>query len=129
MQKIYRKSCLKKVQLQKTTLVIPILYIFLYCFSDESRREQESPPAGNRKRRIARGITFPSITYPEGGGTPSLGRGYPILTWPWGGYLIPTWLGDTPPWDTPRKGVGTSGSIMGWRWGTPHINRQTPVKT
>ena len=48
---------------------------------------QDSPPAGNRKRRIARGITFQSITYP--GGTPycpGWGRGYPILTWLGGGY-------------------------------------------
>ena len=37
------------------------------------------------------------------------------------------WNGDGVP---PGKGHGTSGSIMGWRWGTPlGVNRQTPVKT
>ena len=133
MKKIFRKSCLKKVLLQKTTLVIPILYIFLYCFSDESRREQESPPAGNRKRRTARGITCPSITYSGGGGEvphpwrgggvshPDLAMGGGTPSWPGGGYPILTWLGDTSPWDTPRKGHGTSGSIIGWRWGTPML--------
>ena len=33
-------------------------------------------------------------------------------------------------WGTPQKGHGTSGSIMGWRWGTPiDVDRHTPVKT
>ena len=44
-------------------------------------RKQESPPAGNRKRRTARGITCPSISY-RGGGVPTLaGWGGAYLGW------------------------------------------------
>ena len=67
-----------------------------------------------------------------GGGTPSWpGWGTPswpgqvgtsFLSWLRGG--TPSWSnqGRTPSWpgwDTFRKGHGTSGSIVGWRWGTP----------
>ena len=43
---------------------------------------------------------------------PRLGGGTPIMGYP------PSWPG-TSRWGTPQKGHGTSGSIMGWRWGTP----------
>ena len=43
---------------------------------------------------------------------------YPPLSWP---TIIPGW--GVPPschgWVPPGKGPGGSGSIMGWRWGTP----------
>ena len=86
--------------------------------------KQESPPAGNSKRRTARGITCYSVTCPAG--TPSVGVPNP-------------WLG-VPHLDLFRGGTGTpgkdmdpvevlwDGNITGWRWGTP-LNRQTPVKT
>ena len=78
------------------------------------------------------------------GGTPSLARGYPSLDQ--GIPSILTWLVGTPLWGYsqpgleypsartgvtsqegtwnqslgyPQKGHGTSGSIMGWRWGIP----------
>ena len=53
-----------------------------------------------------------------------------VLSWGWG-YPIPgqevPHTGVPPPrkgpgtshWGTPLKGHGTSGSIMGWKWGTP----------
>ena len=61
--------------------------------------KQRSPPAGNRKRRTASGITGQSISYPEGaylgrvrgylpwpgGGGTYLGRGRGYLPWPGGG--------------------------------------------
>ena len=56
------------------------------------------------------------LSYPGGGrGTPSLdrGRGTPWLGWGRG----PSWPG-TSHWGTPSKWHGTSGSIIGWRWGT-----------
>ena len=90
----------------------------------------------------AHGITCPSITYPgvvypilAGGGVP-----HPDLA---GGYPPPgTEVGTpclelgTPPrkgpgtnhWDTPQKGYGTIGSIMGWRWSNPPRKDMGPVK-
>ena len=64
------------------------------CLLFKPIMKQDSPPAGNRKRRTCRVITCQSVIYPGdgvvphphlagGGGTPALaGRGYPILTWP-----------------------------------------------
>ena len=132
-----------------------------------SRVTQESPPAGNRKRRY--GITCPNMTFPGkgGGGYPILSRlgegvSHPVLAkrgtpscagqegaphpvlakrgtpscvgrGRGGGVrdmrpVVVLWDGDGEP--PPLKGLGTSGSIMGWRWGTPLplVNRQTPVK-
>ena len=58
-----------------------------------------------------------------------LSRGYPIPGQgvPYPGLGVPHhWWGftsrkgpGTSHWGTPQKGHGTSGSIMGWRWGTP----------
>ena len=87
---------------------------------------------------LARG--YPILTWLGGGGNPSsLGQGVPILRYPpsqdWG--IPPAWDWGTPPQQgkdlgpvtgvPPRKdmgpvevlwdGDGTSGSIMGWRWG------------
>ena len=44
--------------------------------------------------------------------------------------LILTWLVGTPSLagGTPGKGPGTSGSIMGWRWGTPPRKDMGPVE-
>ena len=57
---------------------------------------------GNRKRRTARGMTCPSISYPGGTylalGVPTLARGYP--PWPGGG-----------------------GTYFGWREGVPILAR------
>ena len=48
---------------------------------------QDSPPAGNCKRRTARGITSPSVTYPRGGVPhPGWGVPHPDLA---RGYLVP----------------------------------------
>ena len=49
------------------------------------------------------------------------GRGRGTLSSPgWGeGYLILSWPGDTTYSHPPQKGHVISGSIMGWRWGTP----------
>ena len=58
-----------------------------------------------RKRFIVRCVASTSsvlLSYRGGGG-----GGYPIPGHPW------------PGWGTHWKGHGTSGSIMGWRWGTP----------
>ena len=92
-------------------------------------KQQESPPAGNCKRRTAHGVACLSITFPGGGG------GYPVLSLGGGGYFIPScsgwegypilsWMGglrerthSTGTGVSP-EGHGTSGSIMGWRWGT-----------
>ena len=89
--------------------------------------QQDSPIAGNRKRHhpwynLSKHRTCPGGYPSPGWGVPHpdlargvlvLARGYP---WDW----------DTPhegTWDQsleyPQKGHGTSGSIMGWRWGTP----------
>ena len=73
-----------------------------------------------RKRHIDRGVSStPStilsrgVPIPGQGGTPSQDGpgGTPIVGYP------PSWPG-TSHWDTPWKGHGTSGSIMGWRWDT-----------
>ena len=78
-----------------------------------------------------RGYPIPAI-----GGTPSCPIwGYPILGYQLGLRYPCLGLGYPPPpsqdWDTPQKGLGAtywgtpqkgheiSGSIMGWRWGTP----------
>ena len=71
--------------------------------------QRESPPAGNRKRRITRGITCPSISYPRWVST--LAWGVPTLTWgtylgvplppSWPGYGVPPWMGGYLPWGTP----------------------------
>ena len=51
--------------------------------------KQESPLAGNRKRRTAHGITSQSISYPRGGGgyLPWMGEGVPTLDGGGGTYL------------------------------------------
>ena len=65
----------------------------------------------------------------------SQGVPHPWPRWDWGtppsGTVVPPSKGPgTLHWGTSWKGHGTSGSIMGWRWGTPFcVNRQTPVKT
>ena len=69
---------------------------------------------------------------PDGGTYPGLG--YPVLGYPWDGTWdqslgYPHGMELGPVTGVPQKGHGTSGSIMGWRWGTPGVNRQTPVKT
>ena len=91
---------------------------------------------------LARG-RVPHPVLPGGGGTPSWpgwgripdpdlanGIGYPILSWS-GRYSI---LGYPPPPESdlgpvtgvaPSKEHGTSGSIMGWRWGTPQKGHGT----
>ena len=61
--------------------------------------KQESPPAGNRKRRTASSITCPNISYPGGylpwlGEVPTLARGY-----------LP-WLGEAP--------TLAGGTNLGW---------------
>ena len=70
--------------------------------------KQESPPAGNRKRRIARCITCPSISYPGGGGGPTLAgggeKGVPTLTRE-RGYL--PWLGGAGGTYLSQEGGGT----------------------
>ena len=92
---------------------------------------QDSPPAGNCKRRTARTVTCPGITCPGGGvqscpgwlgeGYPILDRGYPILSCSgWGvPHLVMTGVPPCLDWRTLQKGPVTSESIMGWRWGTP----------
>ena len=93
--------------------------------------QQESPPVGNRKRRIARCITCPSISYRGGGGggrgfTPSLvrglphpdlaGGGYPFLTWPGGpitgyplfGTGVPPPGTEVPTWHPPGRDLAQS---------------------
>ena len=96
--------------------------------------KQESPPAGNRKRRTTRGITCPRIYYPRGRGyLPWRGRGY--LLWMGKGYLPWTgrrgylpWLGEEVP--TLARGGGTYlGPGEGYLpWGTqPPVDRQTDV--
>ena len=113
-----------------------ILWIIHYI----TLSKQESPPAGNCKKCTAYGITCPSITYPGGYPIQSWPGGYPIQSWP-GGYPIQSWQGvphpvlaggiylmlgypsqkgpQTSQWGIPQEGSGTSGIIMGWRWGTP----------
>ena len=100
------------------------------------QRTKESPPAGNRKRRTARGITCPSITYPLGGGTPSQlsggggGECYPILTWPGeipqpdlaGGYPIPAGGYPIPARGYPiPAGEYPNLTWLGGRGGTPRV--------
>ena len=89
---------MKKSEGGKNTLLKPLLivpYIPLI---------QESSPAGNRKRRTARGITCPSISY-RGGGVPTLaGGGYQ----PWWG--IPTLAGGVP---TLARDLGSGGTYLG----------------
>ena len=96
-------------------------------------REQDSPPAGNHKRRTTRGVTCPSVTCPGGGrGYPSpvmTGWGLPqVLSWLAGGGGYPSpilargypcpgvnshlGLGYAPAWD----GL----TSLAWDWGTPH---------
>ena len=101
--------------------------------------KQDSPPV----KRTACAVTCPGITSPPGEGGiphPVLAGGHPILSWTGGGYFILFWMGggggypnqswpkgrpsclgpilsQGPP--PPQKGHGTSGSIMGWRWGLP----------
>ena len=60
--------------------------VFNYSYRPHTFKMQESP-AGNRKRRTVRGITFPTISYPRRGNLPWPG-GIPTLA---GGYL--PWLG------------------------------------
>ena len=112
-------------------VVVFCLKSFLNNFfiSDELKMQQkviikqESPPAGNRKRRTDRskncpwfvlqrggvphpcpGWWVPILTWPEECPIPVLARGYPILTWS-GVYPIAFLPGGTPSWP-------------GWR-GTP----------
>ena len=100
-----------------------------FIFQKRTNKYQDSPPVGNRKRRITRSITCPSVICP--GGYPILtllGR-YPTLTWlgttpscpGWGVHLSCSWPGGYPilschgvPPHPPRNGgPGTS------HWGTP----------
>ena len=114
-----------------------------------TRRNQDSPPAWMQEAyRPPHSKHSCAILHGGGGGsTPSLARGYPILT---RGYPnpcpggTPSWLGPilglgypsegtwyqslgyqprkgpgTSHWGTSWKGNGTSGSIMGWKWGKP----------
>ena len=56
------------------------------CLLFKPIMKQDSPPAGNRKRRTCRVITCQSVIYPEGSSTPSSpGRGW--------GYASPGWEG------------------------------------
>ena len=73
-----------------------------------------------------------SLTWPGGGGGEGWegGRGWGVPH-PWRDTPIQEWStpvrSGVPPWEgtwdshwgTPQKGHGASGSIMGWRWGTP----------
>ena len=105
-------------------------------------------------------VTCPTERVPQslGGGVhhPDLTRNTPVVAWlrgtpswhGWGSwlYVLPIQDCSTPclglgtpqegTWDQslgylPQKIHRTSGSIMGWRWGTrlPGVNIQTPVKT
>ena len=66
-----------------------------------------------RKSHTAHRVKY-SICCPDlAGGTPSL-----VST------VVPPAKGPgSSHWGTPGKGHGTSGSIMGWRWSTPHPER------
>ena len=112
-----------------------ILWAFCSAMSNYTY-QQESPPAGNRKRRTARGITCPSVTglgggYPSPtwgipqsclggtsvltrGGTPVLAGG--TLSWPgWEGYPILTWPGVPHPY--------LAGGTPTWDWSTPVLGK------
>ena len=88
--------------------------------------KQHSPPAENRKRRTAGGVTCPSITFSGGGGGEKRDGVCPILSWP---EYHPPETG-VP---SPQKGHGTSGCKYYWmEMGLPpplSVNRQMPVKT
>ena len=90
------------------------IVIYPSCSSYENIWKHDSPPAGNRKRRTARGITRPSISYPEGRVPPTLARGAPTLA---GGYLpwprcVPTLAGGYLPW--PRGMPTLAGGYLPW---------------
>ena len=70
--------------------------------------KQDSPPARNRKRRTARCITCPSITYTGG----------VIQSWPGSGYPMPG-QGGIPSCGTPPPGQYWGTGSPTWDWGTP----------
>ena len=89
---------------------------------------QSCPGVGVPQSWAGRGIPVLSWLFQSshvlswGGGDPSDWSQVP--SWgstsvPGGGYLSPRKGPGTSHWGTPWKGHGTSGSIMGWRWGTP----------
>ena len=88
-------SNLMKIKEGKHKFVWPLsvlrIRIQKYQQFTETPSKQESPPVGNRKKRTARGVTCPSISYRGGAGyLPWLGGTYPGVPLP-----ILTWLRDT----------------------------------
>ena len=98
-----------EVELQ---LPVPTCYILDTSGRNESKfstrkYKQESPPAGKARGvpHAAWPVTCPSATQSRTGGAPIESQ--------WVPHPVPDWEG------TPSgKGPGTSGTIMGWRWGT-----------
>ena len=106
-----------------TPLVIHRDLVLSRSFETNIQFQQENPPAGNRKRRTARGITCPSITC-----LANLSRGYHILTWPGGTPSSPGCRGaplartGIPPsqyWGTPQKGTWDQWKYCGMEMGNP----------
>ena len=79
--------------------------------------QQESPSAGNRKKRTARGMTCQSVICP-GVPHPDLAGGKPILTWPGG---TPVLAGGYPSWPGGGTPSCPDGDTQSWPglWGTP----------
>ena len=107
-------------------------------------RKQESPPAGNRKRCTACGITCPSaIQLPTGRGVPHPVVGGTPIQFPTGGYPIQSPMG-VPPiqplMGVPHPVLDRVTPIWDWMgypspgreldWGYPHLrlDRKTPWK-
>ena len=95
-------------------------YLSSDIFFCRFKLEQDSPPTGNHTRCKTPQRNLSKHNISQEGGTPSwLGvscHGVPP-TWDWG---TPPWKGPgTSHWGTPWKEHGTSGNIMGWRWGNP----------
>ena len=88
--------------------------------------KQESPPAGNCKRRFVCGITCQTAIHSRGGG----GLPHPV---PIGGYPYPVLMGGGNP-STPDRGTPSPQSVwmgvhphlaLGPGFGTPPVHRQT----
>ena len=75
-KRVYVLKCLFWESKDNFADLLHVLFCIYIC------TKQESPPAGNRKRRTAFGITCPSVTCPTGGPHPG-GGGVP-QSWPVG---------------------------------------------